>query len=220
VHLVRATTERRFKLLSRLIVAVALVLALLSGLIPFGAASAGNLCTMECCAGLAPHAAGSCHMDMAMNGNDPGGDKQKPEPDKLCGLPQANNDAIKGIVAGVMGMRAGPDSSLNLDGVTIDASEHCNTNPQSESVIHSHRDSSQPASIAAQTFSKPCPPECGTGPLSSSIRPSRHAVALAYNARPRPPTPVRKYRHLDSKFSTASPHCNQVGPRGPPLSIS
>lgn len=219
MHPVRAI-QKKFKLLSRLVVAVALMLALLSSLVTFGAASAGNVCTMECCAGLAPHAAGSCHMDMAMKGNTPGRDTQKPEPDKLCGLPQADNDATKGIVAGVMGMRAGPDSSTDFDGVTIDASEHCNTNPQLESGTHSHRDSSQPASIAAQSFSRPCPPECSAGPLSSSIRPSRHAAALAYNARPRPPTPVRKYRHLESNFLTASAHCKQVGPRGPPLSIS
>jgi hypothetical protein len=218
VNLVSAA-QRRLRFLSRLIVVVALVLALLSSLVPFGFASAGHLCTMECCAGLAPHAAGSCHMNMSMQGEGAGADTRKPETDKLSGVPEANTGLITGVSAGVMGMTASGDSSLDLDGVTIDASEHCNTNAQSESAAPSRSDSSQPASSAAQSFSKPCQPECGTGALSFGVRPSRQTVALAYNARGRPPTLVRKYRHLNSNFSTASAHRKQVRPRGPPLSI-
>jgi hypothetical protein len=218
VHLVTAT-RTRLAFQPRILVAVFLMLALLSGILPFSAASAAHLCTMECCAEIAPHAAGSCHMDMA-HGKGAGRETQKPEPDKLWGLPQADNGATKGIVAGVMGMKASPDASMDLDGVTVDASAHCNTKARSKGATPSHGDSSQPASLAAQSFSKPCPPECGTGALSSGVRPSRHSVALAYNARPRPPTLVRKLRHLYSDFSTASAHCKQVGPRGPPLSIS
>lgn len=219
MHLVNAT-PRSLKLLPRFIVTVALVLALLSTLVPFGSASSAQLCMMECCAELVPHAAGSCHMDMSMHGNGAGGDTQKPEPDHSCGLPHSDNDAQNGIVAGVMGMKADSDSSLDLDGVTIDASEHCNKNTQSENAIPSPRDLSQPASIAAQSFSKPCPPECGTGALSSGVRPSRHSVALAFNARPRLPTLGRKSQYTHGTFLATSTYCKQLRPRGPPLVFS
>lgn len=219
VHLVSGM-RTRLAFVPRILVAVVLMLALLCGIAPLSSVSAGHLCTMQCCAGLAPHAAGSCHMDMSMNGKGAGGDTPKPEPDELCGLPDSNTGLIKRVSAGVMAMEASTESSLDLDGVTIDASEHCTTSEQSEGASPFHSDTSQPASIAAQSFSKPCPLECGTGVLSSGVRPSRHSDALANNARPRPPTLVRKYRHLDSNFSTSSAHCKQLGPRGPPLSIS
>jgi hypothetical protein len=38
--------------------------AFLSGIVPLAAVTAGSLCTLECCAGRAPHASGSC-----MNGS-------------------------------------------------------------------------------------------------------------------------------------------------------
>lgn len=206
--------------LPRIIVAVVLVLSLLSGVVPFSSASVGHLCTMECCAGLAPHAAGSCHMNMSAPGKVAAEATERGS-DQLCKLPQADNGATKGITAGVMGMKASTDSSLDLDDVTIDASDHCSTDAQSKAASGvSHNDYPQPASIATQSFSKPCPPECGTGALSSGVRPSRHAVALAYNARPRPPTPGRKRQHSSSNDLITSTYCKQLRPRGPPLAFS
>lgn len=213
--------RRRMAFLPRIIVAVVLVLALLSGIVPFSSASAGHLCAMECCSGLAPHAAGSCHMGMSAHGKVAEGPTPKPESDKHCELPEGGNEAIKGVAAGVMGMKDNADSHLDFDGLTIDASDHCNPSSQSVSLnTPSQNDSSQPASLATQSFSKPCPPECGTGTLSSSVRPSRDTATVAYNTRPRPPTLFRKHHDLNSKFSISSAHCKQVGPRGPPLSFS
>jgi hypothetical protein len=191
VHLV-SITHTRLAFLPRMIVAVVLVLALLSGIAPIGSASAEHLCTMECCAGLAPHAVGSCHMEMSSPGKAAGEVTAKAQPDKHCGIPEANNE-MKGVAAGVMGMKEEPNSSLDLDAITIDASDHCNTMSESEGGVAPSRNDSQAASIATQSFSKPCPPECGTGALSSGARPSRQALALAYHARPRPPILVRKF---------------------------
>jgi hypothetical protein len=219
VHLVRAT-QTRLAFLPRIIVAVVLVLALLSGIAPFGSASAEHICTMECCAGLAQHAAGSCHMDMSSAGRAAGEESPKPESDRHCGLPEADNELVNGLAAGVMGMKEDSNSSLGLDAITIDASDHCNTNSQSKGVVSPSRNDSHPASIATQSFSKPCPPECGTGALSSGVRPSRQALALAYNGRPWPPTLVGKHHHPDYNFSIASGQCKQVRPRGPPVSFS
>lgn len=210
----------RLAFLPRIIVAVVLVLSLLCGVVPFSSASVEHLCTMECCAGLAPHAAGSCHMKMSPPGKVAAGSTTERGSDQLCGLPQAKNAAIEGIVAGVMGMKDSADSSLDLDDVTIDASDHCNTDSQSTDVsAPSRNDYPQQASIATQSFLKPCPPECGTGALSSGVRPSRHKVALAYNARPRPPTLGRKGQHSISSVLVTSTFCKQLRPRGPPLAF-
>ena len=216
-----STAQTRLGFLRRIIVAVVLVLALLSGLVPFGSASAGHLCTMECCAGLSPHAAGSCHMSMSSHGNS-GESEPEQDLDKHCGLRQADKEAIEGsdVDAGVMGMTDSAHSPLDLDEVTIDASDHCNTDSRSEDLNPSRNDSPQSASIATQSFSKPCPPECGTGALSSGVRRSRDSVAIAYNAQSRPPAPGRKYQHFNGDFLITSNYCKQLRPRGPPLSFT
>jgi hypothetical protein len=220
VHLFStAQTKRGF--LRRIIVAGVLVLALLSGIVPFGSATAGHLCTMECCAGLTPHIAGSCHMSMSSHGKS-GDSEPEQDRDKHCGLRQADNGAIEGsdVDAGVMGMTDSANSSPDLDDVTIDASDHC-TNSQSEKLnAPSHNDSTQPASIATGSFSKPCPPECGAGALSSGMRRSRDSAAIAHHARSRPLTSGRKCQHFNGNFLITSNYCKQLRPRGPPLSFT
>jgi hypothetical protein len=218
VHLVNAT-EAGLACLPRMVVAAVLVLALLSAVVPLRSASAAHLCTMECCAGLAPHAAGSCHMDLSAPGKAAPVVTAERGPDH-CG-PQDGKDEIDGIVAGVMGMKNRADSSPDLDDITIDVNEHCGKNSQSKDLSRpANDDHPQPASIATQSFSKPCPPECGAGALSSGVRPSRHAVALAFNARPRPPTLGRKGQYSDSSFLITSAYSRQLRPRGPPLACS
>ena len=194
-----------------------LVSSLLAAVVPFSSAAAGNLCTMECCAGLAPHAAGSCHMKMSA-GKVITGATNEPGPSEHCGLAQANDDTIKGIAAGVMGMNDGA-SSLNLDDVTIDASDHCSGNSHSEDVSAISHNDLQTASIAARIFSKPCPPECGTGVTGFGVRPSRHSVALAHSAQPRPPT-IGRERHFNRSLLADSSFGKQLRPRGPPFSFS
>ena len=220
MHLLSAK-QTRWAFLPRIMVALVLMLALLSGIASLGSASAVNLCTMECCAGLSPHAAGSCHMHMSPLGKIGGGTTPGPGSAKLFGFPKADNGAIKGVAAGVMGMKESGDSSLDLGGVTIDATEHCNMNSQSEdSTASSRSDSFQPSIIAAQSFSNPCPPECTAGAIGSGVRPSRDTATLAYNARPRSPTLLRKYKYFNRNFLIASICCKKVRPRGPPLCFS
>ena len=215
MHLL-STAQTKLGFLRRIIVAVVLVLALLSGAVPFGSASAGHLCTMECCAALPPHAAGSCHMSMASDESEP-----QQAANKHCGLPEANNGALEGVDAGVMGMTGTSDSSSDLDDVTIDASDHCKTASHSEDLdAPSLNDSPESASIATQFFSKPCPPECGTGALSSGVRRSRDSVAVAEHGHSRPPLPVRKCQPFDKNSSITSTYCKQLRPRGPPSSFN
>ena len=202
--------------LERIIVAVVLVLALLSGVVPLGSAAAGHLCAMECCAALPPHAAGSCHMSMASHESEPQQDLNE-----HCGLPEANNGATDGIVAGVMGMTTSTQSSADLDDVTIDASDHCKTDSQSKDLnAPSLTDYPESASIATESFSKPCPPECGTGALSSGVRRSRDSAALADQGHSRPLMPGRKTQHFNDNFLINSTYCRQLRPRGPPSSFN
>jgi hypothetical protein len=224
VHL---SNSARIKLvfLPRIVVAIVLVLALLSGIVPFRSASAGNLCTMACCAGLPPHTAGSCHMEMPAPGNLSRETTPEPasesEPDKLCGLREPENGAPD-VTAGAIRINDdnGESSSLNLDAVTVDASDHCRVHSQTEEAgTQPAGDSNQVANIAAHSFAKPCPPECGGGATGSGVRRPPDAATLVQNARPKS-TFVRKYpRHSqDSLFVSA---CGaQVRPRGPPLCFS
>lgn len=213
VHLF-STAHIKLGFLRRIIVAGVLVLALLSGIVPFGAASAGHLCTMECCAALAPHAAGSCHLSMSSKGNEP-----QPESNPHCGLPQ-DNGAADGIVAGVMGMTGSDHSSSDLDDVTIDASDHCKTDSHSEDLnAPTRNDSPESVTIATQSFSKPCPPECGAGTLSSGVRRSTDSVPVARQGHSQPP-PGRKYQRFDRSFLITSTYCTLLRPRGPPSSIN
>ena len=213
VHLF-STAHIKLGFLRRIIVAGVLVLALLSGMVPFGAASAGHLCTMECCAALPPHTAGSCHMSMSSGGSEP-----QQESNQHCGVPQ-DKGAVDGIVAGVMGMTGSDHPSSDLDDVTIDASDHCQTDSHSEDLNARSRDGSpDSATIATQSFSKPCPPECGTGALSSGVRRSTDSVSVARQGHSQPP-PGRKCQRFDGSFLITSIYCRQLRPRGPPSSIN
>jgi len=213
VHLI-STAQTKLGFLRRVIVAAVLVLALLSGVVPFGAASAGHLCTMECCAALPPHTAGSCHMSMSSKGSEP-----QQESNPHCGLPQ-DNGAADGIVAGVMGMTGSDHSSSNLDDVTIDASDHCKADSHSEDLnAPSRNDSPESATIATQSFSKPCPPECGAGTLSSGVGRSTEELSAARQGHPQPPS-GRKYQRFDQSFLITSTYYTQLRPRGPPSSIN
>ena len=212
MHLL-ASARIKLAFLPRIVVAVFLVVALLSGIAPFKSASAGNFCTMACCAGLPPHAAGSCHMEMSAPGKlTPEATREvesDAESDKHCGLPKADNKAtevsegIRGASAGVMGMTASGESSLNLDAVTVDASatvdasDHCQVNSQTkdgtgdvtgDAGISGGGNSDQAASIEAHSLAKPCPPECGSGPTVSRVRRSPDAATVARNARVLPPS--------------------------------
>lgn len=234
-------TSARIKLtfLPRIVVAVVLVLALLSGIAPFKSASAGNFCTMACCAGVPPHAAGSCRMEMSAPGKLTPESTPEALSDELCGLPKADNRAtgvskgisrgirgIRGAAAGVMGMTASGESSLNLDAVTVDASatvdasDHCQVNsPKDDAGISAGSNSDQAASIAAHSLAKPCPPECGSAPTVSRVRRSPDAATVARNARLRS-TFVKKYFYRRQNFLILSACREQVHPRGPPPCFS
>ena len=163
---------------------------------------------MDCCAGLAPHPAGSCHMNMSAG--TPG-----PAEKKSCKTTEASD----GITGGVMGM-VGSHSSF--DAVTIDASEHCNKKPSADgTLVPSAEKTPVQPSLSAQSVAKPCPPECGTGVVSfAQLQRGRDTAALAHAMHPRPPTIARQRAHIEADFLTTTAFPKRVRPRGPPSSFS
>jgi hypothetical protein len=140
----------------------------------------------------------------------------------LCALTEADNQAtgvtkgIRGTTAGVMGMTTSGESSLNLDDVTVEASDHRQVNSETDAAgISGGGEPDQAASIAAHSLAKPCPPECGSGPTVSRVRRSPDAATVARNARPRS-TLVKKYFYQSQDFLILSAYREQVHPRGPP----
>ena len=189
---------------ARIVVAVIMIIVLLGGIAPFSTLSATALCTMDCCVGLAPHAAGSCHMKMSAG--TPG-----PDAKKSCETTEASD----GVIGGVMGMVSFQSS---LEAVTIDASEHCNRKSSAEGArVPSTNDTPAQPSLTAQSLAKPCPPECGTGVMSfARLQRSREIAALAHEPRPRPPTIARQFRYNEANFFTATALHKRVRPRDPP----
>lgn len=199
-------TRNRLAVIPRILVAVLLVVSLLSGVLPSSSASAVHLCTMEACSGATPHASGSCHSKI-------------PSAQTLRSADQETTSL--GAVAGVMGMTDGVDFALDLEHVTVEAGGHCDPDGHSQEQKNpSPDDQRQSATIVTHAYSKPCPPECSTGALSSGVRTSRHAVTLAFNARPRPPTLGSKRQISTASFLVTSIYCEQLRPRGPPVRLS
>jgi hypothetical protein len=61
-HQMERSQSSRFKrnYAAKALMAFVLLAAFLSGVVPLAAVTAGSLCALECCAGKAPHASGSC----------------------------------------------------------------------------------------------------------------------------------------------------------------
>jgi len=192
----------------RCFVAAILILVLLSGVAPFNTLSASALCTMDCCAGLAPHAAGSCHMNMSAG-------TRGSHAEESCETTEASDE----ITGGVMGMVS---SHSSFEAVTIDASEHCDRKSSAEDTrVRSTEKTPVQPSLSAQSMAKPCPPECGTGVVSfSQLQRSRDTAALAHAMRPRPPTITRQRANIETDFLTATAFPKRIRPRGPPSSFS
>lgn len=187
--------SRRFKTVNtaKVVIAVTLLFVFLSSILPL-ALSAGSVCTLKCCTGRAPHAAGSC-MDGACEAHLLAPAKaakhqqaKRNHSDQLCGISHAV--VLKNLVR----MRA----------------------------KHAPRQvGSDQTRVSAAAFVKPCQPDCG--PCASGFtNPNRqkNSAAIADAAGPRGPTAIRLsnpgYHHTD----ILDVLCRQCAPRGPPLSLS
>jgi len=183
--------SRQFRIVcaARLGLAVLLLIGFLSSLAPLAPASASSLCTLECCAGRAPHAAGSC-----MNGSCQAVlSTHKTETHRVA---EAHSDRLCGLNRAV--------ATKIVRRVTV------NRAPRPAK--------SDPVTISAAAFVQPCEAGCGgcASGFASSNR-QRNSATMAHAARPRPPTDLHLLDFARHGAQTLAALCRQCAPRGPPV---
>lgn len=191
--MLRLNRRARVKSLARIFVATILLSGVMTGALPVVTEASGEMCALSCCAGRAPHAAGSC-----MNGSCKAFLRKskraavKPEVhDRLCGL--------------VYAMRS-----------TVSVPKALRT---AKNTGHGHKAAEKQAQLSSDTIAKPCDPGCGAGAASgfSGSSRERDSAALSHSLKSRPPTLTKR---LDSKFAlikTLNALCRQSAPRAPPF---
>lgn len=188
--------SRRFKIIStaKLMLAVMLLVGFLCSVAPLAPVSAGSMCRLECCAGRAPHAAGSC-MDGACES------PQRTRP-KAAGNRQAK--------------RAYREQFCGLShAVVLKDLARIRANHALRQV------GSDQTGASATAFVKPCQPNCG--PCASGFtNPNRqkNSAAIADTVRPRGPIAIHFSNSGYHLTQILKARCRQCGPRGPPVSFS
>lgn len=200
--------------LRRSFVVAMLVLSLLSALIPLSAASSSNSCTMECCAGTAPHEAGACSTGLLKAASPLSEDNEV-----LCGLHTAGYPTATRLVPWEV-------IASNTDAGDSDHAGSCGSHHADNS---KHRTSSEPAkskssraaTIAAPSMTTPCNSDCGacSGVYVRKPRPREQAPA-AWAGHARPPSTAHFLRGFFSQTATLRGHYDQPQPRGPPTLLS
>jgi hypothetical protein len=184
-----------------MILGATLLLATLFANIPSSVLASGPMCTLQCCAGRAPHVAGSC-MDGSCQASLMSRFHTIHNPHKLPGrlaeelcdsrlrTTRATNSLTKSI-APMFGI-----SSEQLRG---------STTPEA-------------ARMSTTVLGKPCQPDCGAGTFSfgGQSRP-RESSATSYVDKPRPPSAAR-FGHDSFNLANALDElCRRSRPRGPPF---
>lgn len=203
--------------------AIALSFALLAVLVPVDALSASKLCSMPCCAGKAPHLAGSCagghcHANLSIV-------KNEAEPEHIHASETDTDESS-----------ASQESAMHMHGAQMVAEEtHAPQRKVEEISVEVEGESPAPdntaqtasanpeqaLSIEAAALNRPCAPDCGMSAGNfMQLRRSRDSVALSTAEQPRPPTLVNFYARSDSLAFKASFLCRQCAPRGPPAVFS
>jgi len=190
---------------ARVILGAMLLLAILAAHIPSSAVAIGSMCTLACCAGRAPHAAGSC-----MNGSCHAFLKGRAQTSKIhLQLPVYESEHLCGL----------PRSSTRNSVMSLRGSRALTLAASSERTRGSHAPDA--ASVYMSTIGKPCEPECGTGTFSSSSQSrQRDSSAISYADKPRPPTATRLAYSPFNVAKTLDALCRRSRPRGPPLTSS
>jgi len=182
------------------ILAASLVCALLSISVPIASGSAGSMCRLACCAGRAPHSAGSCAhgscSSPVLSGKGVHVHRKAGESDTLCGLSRRADLIVRRT-------HTGPILGTN----SASASGNANNTSRNES----HR-----AQVSAALATKSCAPDC-SGCASGFTNRQRNSAAVTHAERVRPLS--------DLGFADLCQHLAQTRdgsfrcgtPRGPPI---
>jgi hypothetical protein len=184
----------RLKCIARTALAAILLAGLLGGVLPLETLASGQMCTLACCAGRAPHAAGSCmdgscHAALKKHSSHLQSSHRKQITEQLCG-------------AARFARRLSSRESI-------------------KSAAHSAKeDESQHAQLSSATITKPCLPDCGScgsGFASADFR--KHAV-ITPRERPRRPVGPIQGRASFGHLLTLKTLIRHTVPRAPPITLS
>ena len=187
--------------IARVILGASLLLSILSVNIPTALVASAPMCTLACCAGRVPHAAGSCmngscHAFLKGRAGAPHIHHQSPvqRAEQLCGLPLFTARTKARLLRQSARLTVG------------DSSERFNADRASDA-----------ARVSTSTIGQPCQPDCGAGTFSSSSqnRP-RDTSATAYADKPRPPSASRHEHSSSNRAMALDALCRRSRPRGPP----
>ena len=186
----------------RLFLAATVTLGILISALPLETVSSAPMCKLACCAGRAPHAAGSCmngscHVDFkALRSSHPRHNVSLPRDEMLCGLPEISRNNKLGVLT--MASRLTPNSK-----------------PTSNSPDHAK------VSIGSTSLTKPCNSDCGSC-VTGFSNPSRERnIALLTPAtRPRPPTSGALADAASNLALQLNALRRRFPPRGPPRTFS
>jgi hypothetical protein len=192
---------------SRALLGSAVLLSILSANVPATLVASGLVCNLACCAGRAPHAAGSC-----MGGSCHaflGTHKQKShihpgtgiEPvEHLCGLSRLKINSRR------MPVIETATVEFSSDGYSAHSRGQSTNGPGQ-------------ISVSSTALTKPCQSECGSCvPGFASSKRQRNAAALSYADRARPPSGVKISGVDHRRTRQLSARCRRDAPRGPPSS--
>jgi hypothetical protein len=182
-------------MVARILLAILVLTAFLSNAFPFTTLASGQICNLACCAGRAPHAAGSCmdgscHAAISTRSKAQRRRQIISQPaERFCGLSTARSPLKPStvIVAKKSGQRSHTEAWLESAGLK-----------------------------------KPCESDCGTCSSSgfSSRTRERTVAALSHASKPRPPSAAGRFGANYSLTPQRAGLCNRSIPRGPPLSFS
>ena len=207
---------------ARVFLAVTLLVMLVASSIALPAAASGPLCTLVCCAGRAPHAAGSCmHGSCATelathNPASNGPDKAHHHHEQQPAEESDRSSVFPGATASVGASEMGEVPTIEATPYEVSA----DAGGQADTTEPAAKGANDPA-ITATVLSKPCQPDCGA--CTSGFAPpkqARNAATLAGSHRVRPPSSVKLATGRDPLTHTRSALARQSVPRGPPLFFS
>jgi len=189
---------------ARVLLGSTLLLSILWANIPSAAVASGPMCTLACCAGRAPHAAGSCmngscHAFLAGHNQTPHIHNTPIQPaEPLCGLSPVRKNASRLLFTQTVATEPSRDSDSNYSHGTskIDANH---------------------ASVSTGTLTKPCQPDCGAGTFSSTNqRRPRESATHSLTDRVRPASNPGLLVAANTFIYAREAIRWQVSPRAPP----
>lgn len=204
--------------LAQAALSLTLALALLTVLVPVGALSSSKLCSMPCCAGKAPHLAGSCagghcRANLSIAKNEAAPEHAHAADDSSAGQQSAMH------MHGEHEMAAAEEEAHTYLSVEVEQANDDAARDEAQGGA-AQAASSNPAltaSIEPAMLTRPCAPDCGVSTNGfTQLRRSRDSAALSTAGQPRPPTLIKFSTRSDTPAFKTGLLCRRCVPRGPP----